>query len=109
MADPGPRFWEMVFEVYEALPRQGPGDRASAARALALCGSLPPKPSILDLGCGAVEHATAHERGWSVTDDAALFERLGLAVQVMEAPPSNIKITTPFDLTVAEAVLAARP
>jgi 2-C-methyl-D-erythritol 4-phosphate cytidylyltransferase len=53
-------------------------------------------------------HATAHERGWSVTDDAALFERLGLAVQVLEAPPSNIKITTPFDLTVAEAVLAAR-
>ncbi len=54
-------------------------------------------------------HATARERGWTVTDDAALFERLGLAVQVLEAPPSNIKITTPFDLTVAEAVLAARP
>lgn len=53
-------------------------------------------------------HATAGERGWSVTDDAALFERLGLAVQVLEAPPSNIKLTTPFDLTVAEAVLASR-
>lgn len=53
-------------------------------------------------------HATARERDWSVTDDAALFERLGLAVQVLEAPPSNIKLTTPFDLTIAEAVLAAR-
>jgi 2-C-methyl-D-erythritol 4-phosphate cytidylyltransferase len=53
-------------------------------------------------------HTTAGERGWSVTDDAALFERLGLAVQVLEAPPSNIKLTTPFDLTIAEAVLAAR-
>ncbi len=53
-------------------------------------------------------HARAIEQGWSVTDDAALFERLGLAVQVLEAPPSNIKLTTPFDLTVAAAVLAAR-
>ena len=51
-------------------------------------------------------HATATAEGWSVTDDAALFERLGLAVQVLEAPPSNIKLTTPFDLTIAEAVLA---
>jgi 2-C-methyl-D-erythritol 4-phosphate cytidylyltransferase len=53
-------------------------------------------------------HATARERGWSVTDDAALFERLGLAVQVLAAPPSNIKLTTPFDLTIAAAVLAER-
>lgn len=53
-------------------------------------------------------HATAVEQGWDVTDDAALFERLGLPVQVLEAPPSNIKLTTPFDLTIAEAVLAQR-
>ena len=53
-------------------------------------------------------HATAMAEGWSVTDDAALFERLGLPVQVLEAPPSNIKLTTRFDLTVAEAVLAGR-
>jgi 2-C-methyl-D-erythritol 4-phosphate cytidylyltransferase len=53
-------------------------------------------------------HATAMAQGWSVTDDAALFERLGLAVQVLEAPASNIKLTTPFDLTVAAAVLASR-
>ena len=54
-------------------------------------------------------HATAAERGWSVTDDAALYERLGLEVQVLEAPPSNIKLTTPFDLAVAAALLAGRP
>jgi 2-C-methyl-D-erythritol 4-phosphate cytidylyltransferase len=53
-------------------------------------------------------HATASAQGWSVTDDAALFERLGWPVAVLEAPPSNIKLTTPFDLTIAEAVLAAR-
>jgi 2-C-methyl-D-erythritol 4-phosphate cytidylyltransferase len=54
-------------------------------------------------------HARAEREGWSVTDDAALFERLGLPVNVLEAPASNIKLTTPFDLSVAEAVLAARP
>ncbi|WP_411871377.1 2-C-methyl-D-erythritol 4-phosphate cytidylyltransferase [Vulcanococcus limneticus] len=53
-------------------------------------------------------HARAAAEGWSVTDDASLFERLGWPVRVIEAAPSNIKITTPFDLTVAEAVLAAR-
>jgi 2-C-methyl-D-erythritol 4-phosphate cytidylyltransferase len=53
-------------------------------------------------------HQRAEAEGWSVTDDAALFERLGLPVRVLESPPSNIKLTTPFDLTVAEAVLRAR-
>jgi 2-C-methyl-D-erythritol 4-phosphate cytidylyltransferase len=53
-------------------------------------------------------HARAEAQGWTVTDDAALFERLGWPVQVLEAPPSNIKVTTPFDLTVAEAVLRTR-
>ncbi|HNQ24905.1 MAG TPA: class I SAM-dependent methyltransferase [Phycisphaerae bacterium] len=52
MAEPNDRFRRVFFEVFEALPRQGPGNRASAARALALCHALPPTPSILDLGCG---------------------------------------------------------
>jgi SAM-dependent methyltransferase len=47
-----PRFWDIFFEVYEALPRQGPGNRENAARALALCHGLPDAPRILDLGCG---------------------------------------------------------
>jgi 2-C-methyl-D-erythritol 4-phosphate cytidylyltransferase len=53
-------------------------------------------------------HAHAEAAGWSVTDDAALFERLGWPVQVLEAPASNIKLTTPFDLTVAAALLSGR-
>jgi 2-C-methyl-D-erythritol 4-phosphate cytidylyltransferase len=63
-------------------------------------------------GFGVAQLREAHERaeaeGWSVTDDAALYERLGLPVQVLEAPPSNIKLTTRFDLTIAAAVLAER-
>jgi 2-C-methyl-D-erythritol 4-phosphate cytidylyltransferase len=53
-------------------------------------------------------HAIASAEGWSVTDDAALFERLGLPVQVLTAPASNIKLTTRFDLSIAAAVIAAR-
>lgn len=63
-------------------------------------------------GFGVAQLRQAHRRaaaeGWQVTDDAALFERLGWTVRVLEAPASNIKLTTPFDLEIAAAVLAAR-
>lgn len=52
MSDPTPRFRQIFFEVFESLPRQGPGSRACAAKALALCHDLPPAPAVLDLGCG---------------------------------------------------------
>lgn len=52
MSEPTPRFRELFFDVFESLPRQGPGNRACAARALASCGDLPPSPKVLDLGCG---------------------------------------------------------
>jgi SAM-dependent methyltransferase len=50
--EPSPRFWEIFFELYEGLPRQGPGNRTCAVKALQLCRDLPPKPAVLDLGCG---------------------------------------------------------
>jgi SAM-dependent methyltransferase len=50
--DYSPRFWEIFFEVYESLPRQGPGNHASAKRAISLCRDLPISPAVLDLGCG---------------------------------------------------------
>ncbi|BEV35899.1 2-C-methyl-D-erythritol 4-phosphate cytidylyltransferase [Synechococcus sp. M16CYN] len=53
-------------------------------------------------------HAMAEAKGWSVTDDASLYERLQWSVRVLDASPSNIKVTTPFDLVVAEAVLSSR-
>jgi len=53
-------------------------------------------------------HREARASGWNVTDDASLYERLGWPVRVLDAGPSNIKVTTPFDLTVAAAVLSER-
>lgn len=52
MNEPSARFWEIFFEVYENLPRQGPGNRTCAARALDRCGELSKSPAILDMGCG---------------------------------------------------------
>jgi SAM-dependent methyltransferase len=52
MTELNPRFWEIFFEVYENLPRQGPGNQACAVRALGLCSELRDDPAILDLGCG---------------------------------------------------------
>ncbi len=40
------------------------------------------------------------------TDDAALVERMGGRVALVEGSPRNIKITTPLDLVLAEAILA---
>jgi len=50
---PHPRFWPLFFELFEALPRQGPGSRECTAAALALCRGLPSSPAVVDLGCGA--------------------------------------------------------
>jgi 2-C-methyl-D-erythritol 4-phosphate cytidylyltransferase len=39
------------------------------------------------------------------TDEATLVERLSVEVQLVEGEEQNIKVTTPFDLQVAEVVL----
>src|SRR5262249_34542189 len=41
-----------------------------------------------------------------VTDEASLIERLGERVEIVEGEASNIKITTPEDLVLAEAIAA---
>ena len=44
----------------------------------------------------------------AATDDAALVERAGGSVRVVESPAGNIKVTSPDDLLVAELTLRAR-
>src|SRR5690606_26049648 len=47
-------------------------------------------------------HARARDEGAeAATDDAALVERLGAAVTVVEGDPENIKLTYPADRDVA--------
>lgn len=49
-SDPAQR--AVFFDLHSALPREGPGDRASVARALDLARPLPPDPVVLDIACG---------------------------------------------------------
>lgn len=44
----------------------------------------------------------------AASDDAGLVERAGGTVAIVEAPPENLKVTTPLDLRTAEALLAGR-
>jgi 2-C-methyl-D-erythritol 4-phosphate cytidylyltransferase len=53
-------------------------------------------------------HLQAQELNWSVTDDAALFEKIGLPVQIVMGEETNLKITTPQDLAIAEFILRQR-
>lgn len=50
----------------------------------------------------------ALEDGAELTDDCAAVERLGIGVALTEGDYCNLKLTTPEDLTVAEALLAWR-
>ncbi|MEI6331121.1 MAG: 2-C-methyl-D-erythritol 4-phosphate cytidylyltransferase [Pseudanabaena sp. ELA645] len=53
-------------------------------------------------------HFKAVEFGWEVTDDAALFEKVGLPVQIVMGEETNLKITTKQDLAIAEFILNQR-
>ena len=50
----------------------------------------------------------AHRGAPEATDDATLVEAAGGSVLLVDGDPDNVKITTPGDLEVAEALLAAR-
>ncbi len=50
-------------------------------------------------------HEQARAEGFSGTDDASLVERLGIPVRVISGSRFNMKITTPEDLILAEALL----
>jgi 2-C-methyl-D-erythritol 4-phosphate cytidylyltransferase len=53
-------------------------------------------------------HDLGEKKGWVVTDDAALFERCGLPVQIVRGEETNLKVTTPEDLAIAELILCSR-
>jgi 2-C-methyl-D-erythritol 4-phosphate cytidylyltransferase len=51
----------------------------------------------------------AHASASRVTDDASLVEALGVQVLTVPGSAEAFKVTTPFDLLVAEAVLRSEP
>ena len=59
-----------------------------------------------DLIRAAVQKAL--EDGEVLTDDCAAVERLGMKVSLTRGSRENLKLTTPFDLIMGEAILDAR-
>lgn len=53
-------------------------------------------------------HQKGRSYGWEVTDDAALFEKCQLPVQIVAGEETNLKITTPVDLAIAGLILGQR-
>ena len=60
-------------------------------------------PQVFDIQL--IKQAYEQEESTDFTDDASVVERLGQVVTMVEGNRENIKITTPFDLKVAEALL----
>lgn len=53
-------------------------------------------------------HQKGRNLGWQVTDDAALLEKCEIPVKIVEGEETNLKVTTPMDLAIAEFILRQR-
>ena len=65
-------------------------------------------PQVFHLALYAAASARAETDKFAPTDDNGLVEHLGYGVRLVECSRENIKITTPADLRLAEAILAVR-
>lgn len=65
-------------------------------------------PQVFEASLLKAALQSALESGEPVTDDCSAVERLGKAVFLVDGDEENLKITTPLDLILAEAILQAR-
>lgn len=65
-----------------------------------------PQVFAADLLLAAHEKALAD--GFTATDDAMLVERMGAPIRLVMGEPTNLKVTYPADLLLAEALLQGR-
>ena len=65
-------------------------------------------PQVFDAGLLKAALQSALTEHAALTDDCSAVERLGKAVYLTDGDEENIKITTPLDLIVAEAILRRR-
>ena len=65
-------------------------------------------PQVFDAALLRAALQAGLEAGAALTDDCSAVERMGKQVYLTEGEESNIKITTPIDLVVAEAILQER-
>jgi len=57
---------------------------------------------------GIIKSAYEQDFSNSFTDEASVAEKMGVNINLIEGETTNIKITTPFDLLLAEKILEQR-
>lgn len=65
-------------------------------------------PQVFDADLIRAALQKALQDGENLTDDCAAVERMGMKVSLTAGSRENLKLTTPFDLIVAEGILQAR-
>ena len=62
-------------------------------------------PQVFDFDLLRAAHKKAAKKGITLTDDCMAAEQLGLKVFLTQGDETNLKITTPLDLSVAALIL----
>jgi 2-C-methyl-D-erythritol 4-phosphate cytidylyltransferase len=96
-----------------AVPGLAPSDTVKRARAGRVAATLAREDLVLiqtpqGFRLSVLEAAMSAHGAADVTDDAALVEAMGAAVEVVPGEASNMKITAPADLALASALLRGR-
>ncbi|MFN2433202.1 MAG: 2-C-methyl-D-erythritol 4-phosphate cytidylyltransferase [Gemmatimonadota bacterium] len=94
-----------VVPVSDTLKRRAKGGVETVSRTGLHAAQTPQGFPLEAIASG---HRRAAAEGVRVTDDAALWEREGRPVLLVEGEASNLKLTAPGDWRLAEALLAAR-
>jgi 2-C-methyl-D-erythritol 4-phosphate cytidylyltransferase len=105
----GARAWGACIPAVQAtdtLKQTGP-DQTIARTVDRESVRLAQTPQAFEYGLILSAHEAARRAGYCGTDDASLVERQGGTVRLVPGIRTNIKITTPEDLALAEAFIAA--
>lgn len=92
---------DTIKQVNPSWQVEGTPDRST------LCAVQTPQAFPVDVIRAA--HLQAQRDGYLGTDDASLLEHAGLPVQLTQGSRRNIKLTTPEDMIMAEALLNDSP
>lgn len=96
-----------AIPVSDTLKRVDSGAIVETIARATLWQAQTPQAFRRDLIVAAHQRAVHNKNKIIATDDADLVERTGTRVEVVEASTTNIKITTPSDLAIVEAILAS--
>lgn len=93
----------VVETLRQLTPSQSKGDEGKSFTVDRSCYRLVQTPQTFQLALLLQAYEQPYRDAF--TDDASVVEALGHPVALVDGNRENIKITTPFDLTIAEALL----